>query len=182
MTTEFRREFFLAEYGALRDEILKRIEIVHQLKGGLLLAWSAILGFAIQSQSETKITQLLLLYPVLALAIAWLWAFNNRAIILLGNYIRAMEEEAKVMGATMGWEHHVRGKSSGAYSAIGIFVCTQALTLLAAKYMGKIDLPDWRLLAGIGVCVWTGFVIWRSEIGVPHPRRIQVNDITQKGN
>jgi hypothetical protein len=167
------KELFLAEYGGLRNEILKRIEIVHQLKAGALLAWTAVLGFALQGQGEGE---LYFLYPIVALAIAYLWAFNNRAIILMGNYIRVMEEDAEEMGGGLRWEHYARGKSSGVASAAAVFLTTQVLTLLAATFVAGVSLSDWRMVVGLAACVLTGFLVWRSEQRVPFPERRVTHD------
>ena len=167
----FDKDLFLAEYNALREEILKRIEIVHQLMAGILVAWTAVLSVALQGETQKNgRTDILLLYPLLALAIAYLWAFNNRAIILTGNYIRVMEKKAEDIGGGMGWERHVRGKGSGAPSAICIFVLTQIITICLAMHFGD-DLCRYWLVISINVilCLLTGYFIWCSEKNVPFP-------------
>jgi hypothetical protein len=125
------REFHMAEYGALRAEILKRSETQHQLISLALIASGSLL--AIGSQGATTA---LLAYPVLSLFLAVSWAQQQKVILRISQYIRE-HIESEMLPAGQGWETSVfaeeqpkRRSSFSALSAQGIFVLSQILTLV----------------------------------------------------
>jgi hypothetical protein len=94
-------DFLLAEYHALRDEILKRTDIQHQLNSITLVAFGALASVGLQV-SQTA----LLAYPLLALFLSVVWSYNDLRIRQLGIYIRdRIENRLADMGE--GWEHAI---------------------------------------------------------------------------
>ncbi len=108
--------FHLAEYGALRAEILKRTDIQHQLLSLSLIALGTFVTIGFESSAT-----LLLIYPILAMFLAASWSHHDIRIAQLGNFIRN-HHEANFFGAQVGWEHYhpssAEGKTAG--SRIGL--------------------------------------------------------------
>lgn len=76
-----------AEYGALREEILKRIEIRHNTISLTVTVAGAMLGFSLDRQV------LALLYPILALVFCCIWAQNEMRELQLCDYIHTIEKK-----------------------------------------------------------------------------------------
>lgn len=123
----------LAEYKALRDEILKRKETQHQFASFALIALSTVIAFGLQTKNAT----LILLYPILAMFLAIAWANQDRSVMLIGAYIRS-RIEPKVGKDNMGWEHFVYAYYSKAEKRVGslnilamrgIFLATELLAI-----------------------------------------------------
>jgi hypothetical protein len=121
-------DFLLAEYAKLRDEILKRTEIQHQLISLALIATGTFL--AIDSVTA-KLT-----YPVLALFLSIAWVQSDIRIGQLGMYIK---ERIEGRLGNIGWEHfHTplrdlgKIRSLAHFAARGILCGTQILILLVS--------------------------------------------------
>ena len=97
--------FLLAEYNALRDEILRRTDIQHQLISITLVAFGALVSVGLQV-SQTA----LLAYPLLALFLSVVWSYNDIRIRQLGFYIRDRIEN-RLAGGGEGWEHAISSDS-----------------------------------------------------------------------
>ncbi len=96
----FTVRFPLAEYAALRDEILKRMEHQHLTLSLGVIAPGTLFAAGIQGKSGLVI----LVYPVLALFLAISWASANRQIEQIGAYIKErIETRAEPSG--QGWQH-----------------------------------------------------------------------------
>ena len=91
-------EFLLAEYEALRQETVKRIDLQQQMATIALTAVSAF--FLVGSQGET-VGQLALLYPPMALLFSTAWLHHHMRIMELGDYVKGIEDKLNVQG----WEH-----------------------------------------------------------------------------
>jgi hypothetical protein len=120
------KDILLAEYAALRAEILKRTEVRYQLMTVALLAPGTILAFGVQSKNAS----LLLLYPAFALFLSTAWASNFRSVRRLGAYIKTRIETTL---GYMDWEHIVASQfhshSLTYLAARGIFIGTQLITM-----------------------------------------------------
>jgi hypothetical protein len=77
--------FHLAEYKALRDEIVKRIELQNQIFPVLLVAFGTIITVGVQSQNGGLI---ILLYPIIALFLSFAWVSQTEAIQSAAIYIK----------------------------------------------------------------------------------------------
>lgn len=96
----------LAQFNALRDEIIKRAEFEHQLIALTLAAAGtlAAVGLTVDGSSLA-----LLVYPVLTAFISIGWLFNNFRIQQMGYYIREKLEPAY---SGLGWEQFLKSKAS----------------------------------------------------------------------
>jgi hypothetical protein len=147
-----------AEYVALREEILRRLELQYQGVTLALLSTGTLITVALQVQSSSA----LLVYPILALFLFTAWANNGALIDQISIYIRDNYESVgnwrtqtrpsdqknlkTGAGTRIGWEHHVWGKRATTkvylgfgfhgviepVATVGIFLSTQVLTLILA--------------------------------------------------
>jgi hypothetical protein len=120
----------LAEYEALRTEIMKRMEIQNQVILFSITALGAILAVAFQS----KMPALGLLYPVLATFLATTWAHDDYRASQIGKYIKVRIEQRLGKDAEqrywIGWEHYMglpqsRPGSLYRLASVGIFAATE---------------------------------------------------------
>jgi hypothetical protein len=110
-TTFDPARFHLAEYGALRAEILKKTDIQHQLLSLSLIALGTFITIGFESSAT-----LLLVYPILAMFLAASWSHHDIRIAQLGDFIRS-HHETKFFGEQGGWEQY--HPSSDAGKAVG---------------------------------------------------------------
>ena len=120
-------DFLLTEYSHLRDEILKRTEIQHQLIAMALIATGTFLAM---NSVTAKLA-----YPVLALFLSIAWTQSDIRIRQLGMYIK--EHIERRLG-NIGWEHvHTLQPDFGKiwslahFASGGIFCGTQCLVLVS---------------------------------------------------
>lgn len=150
-------DFLLAEYKALRDEILKRLEMQHQLISFALVAAGGLFAAGITNWSAVPP----LLYPLLSLFLAVSWTLHDIRIGEMGMYIRG-RIEAQLLGHAHGWEHlrfaqdaravtHHGWHSRGALRSI--FASTQALAVLLAWLMGSLPAPQGHDAIDLGLKV-----------------------------
>jgi hypothetical protein len=136
------------EYASLRGEILKRIEMRQQIVSITLTLAGIFLGIGIGTQT------VVLVYPTLAMLLAFGWVQNDFRVRDLAYYIRVKIEPA-IPGA--GYENYVqsqrgRQQGPGAWRFVilshgGIFLVTQllAIGIGLASFAG--DVLAWSLLA-----------------------------------
>ncbi|MCP4427620.1 MAG: hypothetical protein GY803_24315 [Chloroflexi bacterium] len=126
--------FLMAEYSALRAELLKRIEIQHQLITFALIASGTFLTIGLKDQGSPTI---ILMYPILAMFLSAAWAQSDLRIWQIGTYIKRRIEE-KILGNHLGWEHvHAIGRvrwfgSLSRFASGGILVGSQILAIFGA--------------------------------------------------
>jgi hypothetical protein len=134
-------QFLIAQYGSLRDEILKRTGIQHQLVSWALIATGTFIGFASTTATLT--------YPILAMFLAVAWIHSDIRIMQIGVFIEETIEE-RVLGkdaGTLGWEHYFSPahdnlpelKRLAHLVSRGVFCGTQVLAVLATLL--EIDFP-----------------------------------------
>jgi hypothetical protein len=152
-------EFLLAEYGKLRDEILKRTDIQHQL---LSLALVATGTFIVIDSVTVKLT-----YPILALFLSIAWIQSDIRIRQLGVYIR---EHIEGRMGNIGWEHfHTPMRDLGKignlarFSSIGILCGTQLLTVLVSIGANSLTMIEKVLL-----CIDILVIIFTIVLLSPH--------------
>ena len=127
-------DFLLAEFSALRAEMLKRIELQHQLIVAALVAAGTFL-----TVPTTGPVNISLAFPIFALFFAAAWSQNDLRIWQMGKYIRK-RIEGEFLGSDMGWESiqatsRVGGFGSlSLFSSRGILVGIQILTVVAALF------------------------------------------------
>jgi hypothetical protein len=162
--------FFIAEYSALREEILKRKEIQHQIISLTLIVAGTFLTIGVQANVSASA---LLVYPILAMFLAAGWAQNDVRINQIAFYIR--ERLEKQLGST-GWENYrqterVSSKwgplaSLGAFSARGVFVSTQLLAIALSLTKFASTTEEQVLLAIDALAVTITFFLlrrWRQK-------------------
>lgn len=134
-------DLIIVEYTALREEILKRVELQHQILSLTLIIFGTILSFGLQVHSSS----ILLLYAIIALFLAANWSHNGRTVRDIGRYIRS-QIETKVGVQNIGWEHRIRPRQRlgglNFISARGIFIGTSLLAIVLAIPLAKFDLED----------------------------------------
>lgn len=117
-----------AEYSALRNEVLKRLELRYQTIRLTLIIAGIFLTLGLRDEISERV---LLVYPILALFLATSWIHHGFAISRLGKYIRE-ELEPKL---NMGWETFLKESDPpyfgkfGKISSVGLFLLTQILSL-----------------------------------------------------
>jgi hypothetical protein len=132
--TDSQRAGILAEYNALRSEILKRIELRNSILFGTLTFAGVLLGFGIATPT------LALMYVIISTFLAAAWVQNVIVVIELGRYIRDKLENAQT---GLYWETHrqenrlasARNKKfqpSVVFSTGGVFLVTQTIAILIA--------------------------------------------------
>lgn len=143
-------KFSIAEYSALRDEILKRTEVQHQI---LLLTITA-LGAFLSNSSKAAITAILV-FPILALFLAAAWAHSDIRIRQIGAYIRS--QESQLSGIGRGWENYLHSTTPTArlgslafFASRGIFVGAQILSMCIALLNSNLSNQDVMLFAHVG--------------------------------
>lgn len=126
-------ELVKIEYATLRDEILKRIEIRHQIVSLHLVVAGSFLTIGAQPDMPAVV---LLVYPVLTMFIAASWARNDSRIKYIGVYIR---DYIEILTQYVLWETHrleevakpgfLKLSRLRIFSTMGLFLITQILAL-----------------------------------------------------
>lgn len=147
------------EYASTRGEILKRIEMRQQIVSVTLTLAGIFLGVGLSAQSVA------LVYPPLAMFLAFGWAQNDFRIRDLAKYIR---EQVEVKFTNGGYETYVdgqrrenRGLGSWRFVVLshgGIFLFTQLMAIGIGLSQFTFDIIGWALLAIDSVTVFV--VIW----------------------
>ena len=119
------------EYNSLRSEILKRIELRQQLISITLTLAGVFLGIGLGTQSVA------LIYPPLAMFLAFGWAQNDFRIRSSAEYIR---EHLEKPSTGLMYEHRVQARRASTSSLgewrfvvishIGIFIFTQVMAVV----------------------------------------------------
>jgi len=130
----------VAEYTTLRDEIVKRIEIQHQLVSLALIAPGTVLALGFQTSSAS----LMLAYPLLGMFLSAVWLSNSIAIHDIAAYI-ADQIQSRVGENFSFWEHFRISTNTRQVAILhfwgtrGIFIGTELLVLLAGITLAKFD-------------------------------------------
>ena len=131
---DIEKQARLAEYNSVREETVKRVELSYQIINLNFVAAGALwaVGTAFGAASVV-----LVLYPWLALFLAAQYGANNFMIVELGVYTREAIEKS---GHDLGWASYLEsrlrtGKLLNAFSVIGIFAGTSAISLLTYEYV-----------------------------------------------
>jgi hypothetical protein len=164
--SEKEQNFLLAQYSALREEVLKRIELQHQLLLGSVVTVGTVLTISTQGGSPA----VLVLYPFLAMFLTLAWSQNDNRVRQITTHI-AKQERSFLNDLTLGWEHSRSSSrlwilgSRKVFAARGIFVGSQILTLLyfwlrVRQLSPVLSLDDAVMLsAGIVMCLFSLLII-----------------------
>jgi hypothetical protein len=132
----------IAEYNALREEILKGSEVQYQLIALTLTAFGLILTVGLQAKNVS----ILLVYPILALFLATVWTNTQARNAGIGAYIRK-NIEPRAAEKAIGWESYLhqtwtwrefRGITSAGSSAI--FIITELLAIFVGLSVANFNL------------------------------------------
>jgi hypothetical protein len=146
--TDLQRAGMLAEYNALRSEILKRIDLRNSIQFGTLTFAGALLGFGIATPT------LALIYVIISTFLAAAWVQSDVVISDLGRYIRDRLENPQT---GLHWEtyrqqdrlasmQNKKYQPSVVFSTGGVFLVTQAVAILIAfSNIGAFTLLEWTL-------------------------------------
>jgi 8-oxo-dGTP diphosphatase len=116
----------LAEYAALRSEILKRVEMRQQI----LIFTLVIAGTLLTLGLKFDEISVLVIFPILAMLLALVWMQNDLRIGEIGEFIRK-----RVILNDLRWEAFIRQEYANRrlrpmeVSAWGVFLVTEALSL-----------------------------------------------------
>ncbi len=151
------RAGLLLEYGALREEILKRVDLRHQILSITLTLAGVFLGIGLSDGGANA--PIALVYPALAALLAMGWGQNESRVRELATYVR-QRLEPRIPG--LGWETHmdsVRGAHGdhawhlAIASHGGVFLCTQGLAIAVGLFHLGGTSAEWLLLAVDGLAV-----------------------------
>ncbi len=152
-----KNEFLLVEYSALREEIVKRIELEYQLIYLSLVTFGVICGLGLPAHSSLVI----LFYPIFATCIIAGWVNSDNSIQYIANYIKN-HIETKLGEDNTGWEHRFEvQKSNGlsALSVIGTFTGTSLFAILVGIPLIHIDAIEILLLIVSIISMILSFVL-----------------------
>ncbi len=136
------------QFNTLREEMIKRIELRHQIVAITLTVAGIVLSFGVSTGSVA------LVYPPLALFLAMGWIHNNLRIRQLSKYVRD-NFEGLIPG--LGWETHRQERDAetrlGAWplnvlSAGGVFLITQVMAISLGILSFEFSPAEWFLLTG----------------------------------
>jgi hypothetical protein len=129
LTPELRTEI-LAEYNALRTEMLHRIDMRQTLLTFTLVGAGSLLTIGLQNPA------ILLIYPILAMFLELVWVQHDIRIGQIGEYIR-QNIEGRLTG--LAWDSHLREQYKGSRAprlveiyAYGLFTVIPVLAVLLA--------------------------------------------------
>lgn len=157
-------DFLIAEYAALRDEVLKRIDIQHQIISLTLIASGTLVTIGVQAS-----TTVALAYPILGLFLAAAWSLQSTRVRQIGNYIRE-NIEGTFLDGDQGWEHvrHTgRAVKLGPFAlhgARGVLIGTQLLAVFVSLLITTFSIKDVVLFILDGmVIVLTIVLLWQPR-------------------
>lgn len=164
-------QFLLAEYSALREEIVKRIELEYQIIYLTLFIFSTMCGFAL----SYKIPLIVLPYPILCVLLTSAWINSDSSIFHISEYIKN-QIEATVGQDTIGWEHYIAPRKFPLLSLSSVgdtFVITTLIAIGIGISLVKIDATGLFLLILdiIGLVYMNVSLSWyhlkRTNKGIP---------------
>lgn len=163
----------IEEYKALRDEILKRLDVRYQLVNLTLVIIATLFSAGLQPNVAPSV---LLLYPIVGMFLSAGWVQNNYTLYELADYIR-QNIENKYGGA--GWQGYVANPpkrhrkgityffSSLFFFSVAVFCGTQVIAMLLgiARIRGTTPaMEEWILLVIDGIAVLlTAFMFIRER-------------------
>lgn len=144
-----------AEYKALRDEILNRINFRYQLLNLTLISAGTLLATGVHADVSAAV---LLVYPILAAFLVAGWVHNGNTIIPLARYIR---DELEVKYSGLGWEGYLHTHADrrflyeglGLVYAGGVFLSTELVSLILGLLKTTGSPTDMVLIVGDVIAV-----------------------------
>lgn len=139
---QLTHDLIIAEYTALREEILKLTDIQHQLVTIALLSFGTLIGTGIAYKNAS----IILIYPIIALFLSAGWFNHAYGIDLLAHHI---QNHIEIMAGTeyIGWETQTHSRKLSIphsllafWGARGIFPATQVMALIAGILISDFNL------------------------------------------
>src|SRR5579859_1346774 len=162
------RDFIIAEYNALREEILKLCELQHQIIALALLSFGTLMGVGLQSTNTNS--SIILIYPVLALFLAAAWLTHAYGIDMLGHYIENHIETHPEVKKSIQWESCSR-KTPIPHTLLaflahrGLFPATQLMALFASLSLANVNfwMFGFALLCTVICIVFLVVISWAQR-------------------
>jgi hypothetical protein len=128
-------KFAVAEYKALRDEVLE-----HMARNGQILTLTVLaLGTLLASGVQFHNPALVLVYPIVATALAWMWKAEEGTIKKIGLYVRTNFEDKISRSPLASWENFVYSdksfKTRFSYPLFIFYFSTESISLIVAGVM-----------------------------------------------
>ncbi len=171
---EMRTEI-LAEYTALRGEVIKRLEMRHQILTFTLVIAGTFLAFGVRQEVTPLV---LLLYPILAVFLALEWMHDDFRAGEIGEYVKDRTEK---LLKGLHWETSLQNKRvakpvgrffrATEVSAVGVFIATELLAVLLAIPRLTFSTEEIILLSGDGFSIIFTFLVLRRRRKAIHKRR-----------
>ena len=145
--TNQEKDLLIAEYCALREEVLKRIELRFQMTSLALVALATLIGVGFQNHDAS----IILLYPILAVFLLSVHISNSFEIQKMTDYIRD-HVELKAGIDNIGWQHYrirpdIDTHKGLAYSGVrATLVASGLVAFVAGLSLLKIDTKEIVLL------------------------------------
>jgi len=160
-------EFVIAEYTALRDEIIKRSEFRYQLISLTVIIAGSILTFGLQPNAPASV---LFIFPILGCLLAGVWAHNVIGPRYIAIFIKE-HIESRFRG--FGWETIVETERysfswlSGIIATGGIYIVSEIVTLVLGFLKSSFTLIDIVLIGLDIVAIFVTLLILRSATVKP---------------
>ena len=162
-----RADVLLAEFNALRAEIVARVSSQYTIVGLGLTALGVVIGFVVRNGDDRR---LLLAVPPLAAVVNLLYAGEAYTIATMGNYIR--EELWTALQCQVGvlpsWEHHLALRRKGKLNigktlivdgpSVALFPVVSVIAMLLVNHVSTaLKVAGWLLTtAAIVIPIWLG--------------------------
>ena len=162
-----KTQFIIAQYNALRAEIMKRSGFRYQILSLTLVIAGSILTFGLQPTSQP---QVFFVYPILGCFLAAIWAHNVTSPRRLATFIRqniesrfdgwGWETEMETKGYTMSW-------LSGIIASSGIFLGTELIALLLGLLKSSFTTIDIVLIVLDSLAIFITIIMLHSTTRKP---------------
>jgi len=165
-------QLIIAEYNALRAEIIKRSEFRYQILSLTLIIAGSILTFGLQPASPS---QILFVFPILGCFLVGVWAHNVLGPRRLAAFIR---EHIESRFDSWGWETEIENESytlswlSGIIASSGIFLGTEIITLVLGLLKSTFTPIDVVLIVLDSLAIIITLILLRSTTQKPKQRKV----------
>lgn len=138
------------EYSALREELLKRVELRQTLVSLVVTSAGILLGFSITT------AELAYLFPPLSLFLCLMWAQNDIRALQITDYLHSLENDRTLLGWTTFYKNK-QGKGSiltgipfSVMAPGGIFILTALMAIgIAISKWPSSNLYIWLFVSDI---------------------------------
>jgi hypothetical protein len=164
-------EIALLQYKFMREEIMAKIKVSHDLGYYKLITLGSTLGLAFSREQVEHIGIIILVALVLPLVFDAALFFNGNAIIKAGNYIRVylepfLHEMGEFPGTFRFWEKHIELEGKNEYSRKPLVgrkwwnlfesvqpIGTLVLQIMIFLHINELFSPWMRLVAALAVSI-----------------------------